>query len=222
MRSERTGNARPLRGSRAPRGAWGVGLLVSVLAGVLATAPAVHAQEAPPEVAVRERNDTVKSLLDAADDSISAQTREKLKDVINGLMDFRELSRRALGPHWEARTAKERDEFVEVFRELVRNSSVQKLELYQVDSTTYRPAEIDGDEARLVTVAHDGGGSAEIVYLMHRVDGEWKAYDVIIDGSSTLRTYRDSFRREIDATSYTAMYDRLQERLNRDRGGSGR
>jgi hypothetical protein len=43
---------------------------------------------------------------------------------------------------------------------------------------------------------------------------------VVIEGSSTLRTYQDSFQREIKATSYTAMYTRLVERLERV-GGTG-
>ena len=177
-------------------------------------AAAGTAQESPDEV-VRSRNVAVKAALDAAGDSISEQVREKLKDVINGLIDFRELSRRALRQHWDARSPEEREQFVEVFRSLVRNSSVQKLEVYEVDRTTYEPPETDGDQSRVVTVAHEGGNQVEIVYLMHRVDAEWKAYDVIIEGSSTLRTYQDSFQREIRATSYGAMYTRLLERLER-------
>ena len=36
---------------------------------------------------------------------------------------------------------------------------------------------------------------------------------MVIDGSSTMRTYRDSFYREIRSTSFTAMLNRLKERL---------
>ncbi len=103
------------------------------------------------------------------------------------------------------------------FRELVRNSSVQKLEVYQADSITYEPAEIEGNESRVLTFAHEGKREVEIVYLMHLVEGEWRAYDVVIDGSSTLRTYQDSFRREIRATSYEEMYARMVERLEEER-----
>ena len=174
-----------------------------------------------PDAAVRSRNEAVKAALDAAGDSVSEQVREELKDVINGLIDFEELSQRALRRDWDARTPEEQEQFVEVFRSLVRNSSVRKLEVYQVDSTSYRTPETDGDQSRVVTVAHEDGKQVEIVYVMHRVDAEWKAYDVIIDGSSTLRTYQDSFQREINATSYEAMYARLVERLSKDRGSDG-
>jgi len=209
-----------MKPARFPRGRRArTGVLAAIFA-ISLTPLAVRAQDSPGDV-VRSRNVAVKAALDAAGDSVSDEVREELKDVINGLIDFRELSRRALRAHWDARSSGEKAQFVEVFRSLVRNSSVQKLEAYDVDSTTYEPAEIDGTKARVVTVAHDGRHEVEIVYLMHRIGEEWKAYDVIIDGSSTLRTYQDSFQREIKATSYEAMYARLVERLAQAGGGAG-
>lgn len=175
---------------------------------------------APDEV-VRARNDAVKQILDAAGDPISEDTKEELKGIINGLIDFQELSRRALRRHWDQRTPEEQADFVEVFRELVRASSVQKLEVYSTDSITYEPAEVTGDESRVVTVAHKNRNHVEIVYLMHKVEGEWRAYDVLIDDSSTLRTYQDSFQRQINATSYDAMYTRMADKLAQDRATGG-
>lgn len=175
---------------------------------------------APDEV-VRARNDAVKQILDAAGDTISEDTKEELKGIINGLIDFQELSKRALRRHWDQRTPEEQAEFVEVFRELVRTSSVQKLEVYSTDSITYEPAETTGDESRVVTIAHKNRNHVEIVYLMHKVEGEWRAYDVLIDDSSTLRTYQDSFQRQINATSYDAMYTRMADKLAQDRATGG-
>jgi len=208
--------------SQTTLGSWGR-ILATALAVLAVSAASGLAQgAAPPEAVVRERNVAVQELLEAAGDTVTEATREELKDVINGLIDFDELSRRALRRHWDDRTPEEREQFTEVFRELVRNSSVQKPEIYKADSVDYRTPELDGDEARVVTVAHRGSSEVEIEYLMHRIDGEWKAYDVIIEGSSTLRTYQDSFQREISATSYQAMYDRMVERLGRDRPGTRR
>ncbi len=198
-----------------------------VMAAALALAPAAvsaaahaGAPQDPVEV-IRERNQEVERILEVAGDSVSDATREELKDVINGLMDFRELSRRALARHWEARTPQERDDFVEVFRELIRNSSVRKLGIYRADSVTYRPAEIEGEEAEVVTIAHKNRDTVEIVYHMHRTDEGWRAYDFVIDGSSTLRTYRDSFQQQIAQTSYREMYQRLVDKLEQERTQGG-
>ena len=195
-----------------------VGALVLIL--VPLPSVAQQAGDSPSDV-VRSRNDAVKQALDAAGDSISAETKEELKGVINGLIDFRELSRRALRRHWDARTPEEQAQFIDVFRELVRASSVQKLEIYTTDSITYEPAETTEDQSRVVTIAHKNRNHVEIVYLMHKVDGEWKAYDVLVDDSSTLRTYQDSFQRQINSTSYEAMYARMADKLERDRATGG-
>lgn len=175
------------------------------------------AQSASPVEVVRARNAAVKKILDAAGDSVDDATRERLKEVINSLMDFQELSRLALGRHWRDRTPEEQKDFVNVFRELVRNSSVRKLGIYRADSVVYKPAEINGDKARVTTVAYKDDNEVEIVYLMHRVGDAWKAYDVIIDDSSTMRTYRDTFNREIAKSGYEAMYRKLVDKLEEER-----
>jgi len=166
-----------------------------------------------PLAVIKARNNTIKKIIDNAGDNIDDQTREKLKDIINELIDFRELSRLALGKYWKERTEKEKEEFTNVFRKLIRNSSVKKLEVYRADRIKYESPEIDGDKVTVTTIAYKGRKNVEIVYKMHRVDGEWKIYDMVIDGLSTARNYRGSFYKQIAKTSYQAMYDKLVKRL---------
>jgi phospholipid transport system substrate-binding protein len=198
----------------------GKGRALLVVAGallLLGQALPLRAQDSPVEV-IRARNQKVRTILEAEGDSVSDETREELKDVINGLMDFRELSRRALGRYWDDRTEEEKDDFVNVFRQLVRNSSVRKLGVHRADSVVYREPEISDGQATVTTIGHKDRRTVEIVYHMHRTDDEWLAFDVIIDGSSTVRTYRDSFYQEIQATSYEAMFERLREKLAEEEG----
>ncbi len=176
------------------------------------------AQQSPADV-VRSRNQQVQRILQAhPGDTVRGPDRERLKDVINGLIDFEELSKRALGRNWAARTPAQQTEFVSVFRELVRASSVRKLGVHRADSVTYRPAQVNGTQATVTTIAWKDRRSAEIVYQMHQVGGEWKAWDVIVDGSSTMRTYRDSFTKEINSSGYDAMFARLKDRLAQEQG----
>lgn len=193
-------------------------LLALGLAPAAVLPASAFAQQSPTE-AIRAQNQTVQRILRAhPTDEVTGPDRERLKDELNGLMDFTELSRRALGRHWDARTEAERADFVNTFRELVRNSSVRKLGVHRADSITYRPAQVTGNQAVVTTVAWKDRRSAEIVYHMHQVGGQWRAWDVVVDGSSTMRTYRDSFNREINSTSFAAMLVRLKERLQQEKG----
>lgn len=200
-----------VRGAAVATAAW----LATMVGPGASHAQAQSAPQSPVEV-VRARNQAVERILAAAGDSVDAPTKEQLKDVINGLIDFPELSQRALSRHWDARTEQERVDFTGVFRELIRNSSVRKLGVYRADSVTYRPPEAAGDSVTVVTIAYKDGKSAEIEYRMHQAGGEWKAHDVVVDGSSTVRTYRDSFNKEISRGSYEAMYAKLVDRLKQD------
>ncbi|MFQ5628921.1 MAG: phospholipid-binding protein MlaC [bacterium] len=173
------------------------------------------ADESPLEL-IQARNETIKKIVDAAGDEVDDATREKLKDIINNMIDFRELSRRALGKYWAKRTDKEKDEFVDVFRRLIRNSSVKKLEIYRADRIEYSAAAVENDKATVATVAYKGRKNVEIIYKMHKVGDRWKIYDMVIDGVSTARNYRSSFYKQIVKTSYKEMYDKLVKRLGEE------
>lgn len=172
------------------------------------------AAESPLQL-VKSRNKTVEDILEKAGENVDESTKERLKDVINSFIDFRELSRIALGKYWDERSEKEKDEFVDVFQQLIRNSSVKKLEVYKADKIVYEEPQFNGDKASVLTVAHKERKQVEVLYKMHKVADEWKVYDMEIDGVSTARNYRESFYKEIAKTSYKEMYDKLVDRLNR-------
>jgi len=193
-----------------------IGSLI-VLGAVMLCVPVMlsGAVDKSPVTIIRERNEAVKKILEASGDDVDEQTKEELKDIINGMMDFHELSRLGLGKYWDKRTDKEKAEFVNVFQQLIRNSSVRKLEIYKADRVEYEDAVIRGDKATVTTIAYKGRKDVEIIYKMHRVDGEWKVYDMVIDGVSTARNYRDSFYKQIAKSSYEEMYKKLVKRLEK-------
>jgi phospholipid transport system substrate-binding protein len=170
------------------------------------------AQESPVAI-IRERNQKVEEILESAGDTINDATRDELKDVINSIIDFRELSRIALGKYWDDRSDQEKNDFVDVFEQLIRNSSVKKLEVYKADRIEYDDAELRSQRAFVRTRAYKNKKEVEVLYKMHEVDGEWKVYDLEIDGLSTARNYRDSFYKQISKTSYREMYEKLLAKL---------
>ena len=168
-------------------------------------------EESPVEI-IKNRNKTVEEII-GNNDEVKGETKERLKDIINSFMDFNELSRLALGKYWKERTKQEKRDFVNVFQQLIRNSSVKKLEIYQADRMVYEEPEINGSKAKVTTIAYKKRKQFEITYKMHKVDNEWKTYDMEIDGVSTARSYRDSFYKQIAKTSYKEMYDESVKRL---------
>lgn len=174
----------------------------------------IFANESPLEM-IKHRNQKVKQVLDAAGDNISEKTKGELKELINGVIDFQRLSKIALGKYWNERTKAEQNNFVDVFQELIRNSSIKKLEVYKADKIVYEEPEIDGDKVEVITLAYKDRKEAEVLYKMHKVGAEWKVYDIEIDGVSTAINYRESFYKQIAKTSYIEMYDKLVSKLEK-------
>jgi phospholipid transport system substrate-binding protein len=137
--------------------------------------------------------------------------------VAEELFDFEEVSRRALSVHWAARTPAERTEFVGLFTDLLERAYIGHIEAYAGEKIVYPAEKIDGDFAvvrsRIVPKRRTADARVTetgLEYRLHRKDGRWKVYDVLIDGVSFVSTYRSQFDRIIKVSSYSALADRLR------------
>jgi phospholipid transport system substrate-binding protein len=191
-------------------------LLSACLSLAFLAAPVVaSAQGGPATRYLRGRNDEVNTLLRDEPDSPARTTR--VTALLNNVLDYEELSRRALGTHWEGRTPAQRTEFVGLLRQLVEQqyqSNMQRLLDYEIAYTA--EAEIEGGRtvstsARSRTERRQP--AVEIVYTAHLVGDAWRVYDVTTDGVSMVRNYQQQFNRIIAADGWDALITRMRERL---------
>ena len=68
--------------------------------------------------------------------------RAAVRKIANDIFDFGETARRSLGRHWQGRTPAERDEFVQLFSDLLERSYISKIETTAArrSSTTVTPS----------------------------------------------------------------------------------
>lgn len=145
------------------------------------------------------------------------EVQAAVKEVVNGFLDYRELGRRSLGQHWEARTKKEQEEFVSVLRELIERNYVKQLRSnldYEVD---YRKQSVTGTEATVLTVVrvekNKRVAETEILYKLREVGRGWFVFDIVTDGVSLIRNYRTQFNRIINKESYPALLKKMKRKL---------
>ena len=55
-------------------------------------------------------------------ESKTAERRQALRSITDGVFDWNEMAKRALGRHWAARTPAEQQEFVSLFRDLLERA----------------------------------------------------------------------------------------------------
>lgn len=144
---------------------------------------------------------------------------DRIKILINGIFDFEELGKKALGPdQWKVMTPDQQKRFVKAFKEMVENSSVKKLEAYQSDSTAYEPPDLregagpKGPTASVTSHVFSKGQESIVTYKLIVKDGEWKAWDLVIDDLSTAGNYGDQFRKILQTSNMEGLIARLEKK----------
>ena len=145
-------------------------------------------------------------------DARTAERRAAIRTIAYEIFDFRELSQRALARHWQARTAAERDQFIQLFADLLERSYVGKIEMYSGgDRIQYTAETAEGRQATVRTrIVTRSGTEIPVDYRMHRVGDRWLVYDVAIEGVSLVANYRAQFTRIIQTASFQGLVDKLK------------
>jgi len=141
------------------------------------------------------------------------ERRQKLKEVLYQRFDFTEMARRSLGSEWRRRTPEEQKEFVKLFTELLERSYLDKIESYSGEKVLYLKEREDGNYAEVETKIVDKKGQEYSVdYRLHKVNGDWKVYDVIIEDVSLVGNYRSQFSRVLAKSSFGELLKTMKEK----------
>jgi len=141
------------------------------------------------------------------------ERRDQLRQVIYPRFDFTEMAKRSLGSYWARRSPQEQQEFTKVFTGLLERSYVEQIESAGGEKVNYTREQIEGDNAIVFTkVLTPKGEEVSINYKLHKVGGDWKVYDVVVEEISLVNNYRSQFSRVLANASFDDLMRRLQEK----------
>ncbi|MBU0554164.1 ABC transporter substrate-binding protein [Myxococcota bacterium] len=163
--------------------------------------------------AVRDLLGQKGKLKDAAE---IAKVDEALKAIIHPVMEFDRLSEKALRKHWKGLSAQQREQFIQLFKDLVFESYMSEVSSANENYTVaYEGEEAKGRKAAVVTViAKTKKAEIELVFhLTARSRTLWVAEDVIIDEVSLVENYREQFNKIIAEESFEALLGKMRKRL---------
>lgn len=167
-----------------------------------------------PVATIKKKDAELQTLLKKS--SRSAKETERVKSLLNDSFDFGLLAKKSISASdWKAQDAATQEKFTMEFQRMVRNSSAKRLELYRADSTIYEPAKMKGsDEARVTAHLWYKGKESVLEYKMSLVDGNWKAWDLVIDDLSTARNYKDQFSQILKTKSFAELIDVISKKAD--------
>ena len=144
--------------------------------------------------------------------------KEHIRAVILEKMDLEEMGRRALGRNWRGRTEAERKEYLEVFTQYIevfyRKQVFESVEFINSVDIKYLKERVDGEFAEVdVEVVPKQGDSVKLTFRLHIKDGQWKAYDVVVENISQVGNLRAQFDRIIEKEKFAGFLKRLREKI---------
>jgi phospholipid transport system substrate-binding protein len=191
--------------------------LVPLLALMLVTKALADENLKPPQLVIQSVSNKLQNKLqDKSFTNDFAQVTRFVDGVINVHTDFDRIAPLVLGKHWKTATTEERDRFKNEFRkQLVRVYSRAFIE-YNDWTLRFQPLEMANEATKVVVKTHvlqPGQQPAEVNYRMYVNKGEWKVYDIIIEGVSLVTNYRSIYSDEIQRKgSLSALIDELAKR----------
>jgi len=193
-----------------------VGLFLTLL-GLLFASKGIADDLQVPQQVIQNVSDTLqKKLQDKSFTKDFLQVTQFVNDVIYPHTDFDRIAPLVLGKHWKTSTTGERERFKHEFQTLLVRAYSRAFVEYNDWSIRYLPVEMSNDATKVVVktkVLQPGIQPVDVNYRMLLSKGDWKVYDIIIDGVSLVTNYRSTFNDEIQRKgSLTAVIDMLTVR----------
>ena len=148
------------------------------------------------------------------------ERRNILLKLVKERFDEDEFARRALGAHWEERTKEEKQEFVEVFSELLQTTYLKKIDDYLAKAGSfsgknilYLNETVKGHYVVVETeVITDKDTKVPLLYLFKNKQDNWLVCDVAIEGVSLAKNYRAQFAEILAHSSFKELIAKLKSK----------
>jgi phospholipid transport system substrate-binding protein len=194
--------------------------MMRILATILAAlVPALAAAQESPDALVKRTTDEVLAIIKADKDLQSGNTAKVVQLAEQKVLphfDFARMARLAVGRNWAQASDAQKEAIIKEFRTLLVRTYSTSLTQYRNQTIEVKPTKLGPqDKEALVKTAviQQGGPQIPIDYSMEKTDsGQWKVYDVVIDGASLVTTYRGTFNDQIQKGGIDGLIKTLQER----------
>jgi len=140
---------------------------------------------------------------------------KKIIEAINPIFDFKIMAKVSLGKrHWRSMSPAQRKEFVTLFVQRLKESYLEKLDLYTDEDVAVEDAVQVKSRIHVTTYLVTKIDKKEMIYKFYKSKGQWKIYDVQILGVSIVQTYRSQFRGLLRSGGIEPLLAKLRESGN--------
>ncbi len=118
-----------------------------------------------------------------------------------------------LGQHWRSATPAQRKRFIDAFYQSLLYSYGDAMVEFTGDRLKVLPTKVAPTDERATVrteIKRSNGTKVGVNYSLRKVNGQWKAWDVVIDGISYVKSYREDYGAEVQQKGLEAVIERLE------------
>ncbi len=181
----------------------------------LVAAVSAHAADMTARQTAEAGAERILALLDDPafkDPATKTAIRQKVEAEVLQLFDFDEFSTRTVGPGWRSFTPEQKEAFKTAFTDLLRNTYIDTLDEYDGQKVRFT-GEVTANNGKRVEVQMEFLTSKQaypVAFRMLEKKGRWVVYDVLIEGISMIKNYRDQFRDILSKGDPQTLIERVQ------------
>jgi len=142
----------------------------------------------------------------------SVERRQKIEHVIRQRVNYEDMAEQALGWPWMALTDSERQEFVALFVQLLRDTFAGRIDHYAGEEVRYLSEQYQENCAEVKTKLSGQKVTTLLDFRVVDQDGEWSVYDVVIDGAGIVSNYHAQFTSILRDHSYADLVNKMKEK----------
>lgn len=197
-------------------------IILGIILACLSWTPATAADTAAAEQFISNLGDRTIEILEEPDLTVDEATSQ-FRDLFSSNFDIPTIGRFVLGRHWRAASPTQREEFLELFRELIVETYARRFTEYSGQRFQVAGSrEISERDSMVSTaiLAADGRTVATIDWRVRERDGRQRIIDVVVEQISMGVTQRGDFAAVIQRgggnidTLLEALRDQIQTAQN--------
>lgn len=144
----------------------------------------------------------------------------EIGNIINEVFDYQELSRRTLGREWKKFKPDQQKEFVSLFEELLENIYADRILAYTNEKITFgKETELKKGRVEVESyIITKDNKKVPLFYRMTDKSGQWRVYDVVIEGVSMVKNYRGQFREILSKKKPEDLLQTLRKKVKKKTG----
>jgi phospholipid transport system substrate-binding protein len=149
-------------------------------------------------------------------ESAKGAKEKKIWAILDGVFDYTELSKRTLAQHWKQFSPNQQGEFTRLFGKLLGGVYIDRIIAYKDEKVVFgKVTNLSDKTAEVQSEVVRSSKSIPIHYRMISENGEWRVYDVVIEGVSLVQNYRSQFREILTNKSPEDLLKMLREKTRK-------